>query len=69
MTQPDPPRDTVTVFKDAANEWRWRRVAGNHEIIAVSGEGYENKGDCVAMAEQFTHARAGGVEADLVIVA
>jgi len=67
MTQPDPPRDTVTVFKDAAGEWRWHRVAANRERIATSGEGYTNKDDCVAMAEQFCFVR-NGVAADLVIV-
>ena len=27
-------------------EWRWRLRAANGNIIAVSGEGYANKGDC-----------------------
>jgi uncharacterized protein YegP (UPF0339 family) len=34
------------VFKDAKGEYRWRMRAGNHEIIATSGEGYKNKSDC-----------------------
>lgn len=29
-------------------EWRWRLVAANNRIVASSGEGYENKNDCVA---------------------
>ncbi len=34
------------VFKDAKEEWRFRLVAPNGQIIAV-GEGYKNKGDCI----------------------
>ena len=35
------------VYKDGADEWRWRLRAANHEIIATSGEGYVNKADCL----------------------
>jgi uncharacterized protein YegP (UPF0339 family) len=35
------------VYKDRANEWRWRLVAKNGEPIADSGEGYKRKVDCV----------------------
>jgi len=31
------------VFKDKADEWRWRMVAGNGRIVADSGEGYSSK--------------------------
>jgi uncharacterized protein YegP (UPF0339 family) len=35
-------------FKSAKNnEWYWRLRADNNRIIAVSGEGYKNKSDCV----------------------
>lgn len=34
------------VYKDVAHQWRWRLKAANHQIVAVSGEGYHNKGDC-----------------------
>ena len=34
------------MYQDTAGEWRWRLRAANHEIIATSGEGYRNKGDC-----------------------
>jgi uncharacterized protein YegP (UPF0339 family) len=33
-------------YTDAAGEWRWRFVADNHKIIAVSSEGYHNLKDC-----------------------
>jgi len=31
------------IFKDEAGEFRWRLVAKNGNIVAVSGEGYEKK--------------------------
>jgi uncharacterized protein len=37
----------VTYYQDDANEWRWRVQATNGQILADSGEGYKNKGDCV----------------------
>lgn len=33
----------LQVFKDAKGEFRWRRRAGNHQIISTSGEGYTTK--------------------------
>lgn len=38
--------DVVKVYKDQADEWRWKFVAGNNKIMADSGEGYLEKGDC-----------------------
>jgi len=35
------------VYKDKAEEWRWRFKASNSKIIADSGEGYHNKADCL----------------------
>jgi len=34
---------TFEVFRDSADEWRWRLVAANGNIIADSGEGYRSK--------------------------
>lgn len=34
---------TFQVFRDDADEWRWRLVATNGNIIADSGEGYRSK--------------------------
>jgi hypothetical protein len=34
---------TFEVFQDSADEWRWRLVASNGNIIADSGEGYRSK--------------------------
>lgn len=36
------------LFKDKTGDWRWRLEAGNHKIVATSGEGYRNREDCVA---------------------
>ncbi len=33
-------------YRDKNNQWRWHLVAGNSRIIANSGEGYHNQGDC-----------------------
>ena len=34
------------IYRDTVSEWRWRFIAANGEIIAVSSEGYVNKSDC-----------------------
>jgi uncharacterized protein YegP (UPF0339 family) len=34
---------TFEIFQDNADEWRWRLVASNGNIIADSGEGYQSK--------------------------
>ena len=33
------------IYKDKADEFRWKLVADNHEVIAVS-EGYTSKDAC-----------------------
>ena len=40
-------RKTFHVYKDDAGEWRWRLVSGNSRLIAVSGEGYRHRADCL----------------------
>lgn len=37
------------VYRDARYEWRWRLLAGNNRTIADSGEGYQNRVDCIAV--------------------
>lgn len=32
-----------TIYQDKAGEWRWRLVAKNNEIIADSGESYQDR--------------------------
>lgn len=57
------PGDRVEVFTDEAGEHRWRRVAGNNEIVADSGEGYSSKAAAVAAAE-----REAGEDAEVVVL-
>ena len=33
-------------YQDSKREWRWRLKAANHEIIAVSSEGYATERSC-----------------------
>lgn len=42
--------DHVDVYKDRNQEWRWRRQAGNGEVIATSGEGYKRRSHAIEMA-------------------
>lgn len=42
--------DIVTVYKDEAGEWRWRRQSANGEIVSTSGEGYGGKSHAERMA-------------------
>lgn len=35
------------LYADNAGEYRWRLRANNHQIIAVSGQGYSKKSDCL----------------------
>jgi uncharacterized protein YegP (UPF0339 family) len=44
--------DTITIYKDNAGEWRWRRKAINGRIVGASTEGYNNKSDCRENAER-----------------
>lgn len=34
------------IYKDRAGEWRWRFIASNGRIIAVSSEGYARRRSC-----------------------
>lgn len=34
------------IYRDKADEWRWRLLAANGRTIADSGEGYKNYTDC-----------------------
>ncbi len=47
-----PDGDTWELYKDKANEWRWRRTASNGNIVGSAAEGYVNKADCVSNAQR-----------------
>lgn len=38
-----PRKPVFRIYRDSADEWRWRLVAPNGNIIADSGEGYNSK--------------------------
>jgi uncharacterized protein YegP (UPF0339 family) len=37
---------TFEVYKDKANEYRWRLKAANGQVVAAASEGYKAKADC-----------------------
>lgn len=41
------------VYQDRANEWRWRTIAPNGNIVSVSSDGYKNFGDAYEMATKL----------------
>lgn len=43
----------VEVYKDARGEFRWRRIAPNGQIVAVSGEGYKRADYCEHVAVEI----------------
>ncbi|MCA1619369.1 MAG: DUF1508 domain-containing protein [Acidobacteria bacterium] len=55
-------RRTFQVYQDAGGEWRWRLVAGNDRVIADSGEGYNNKQDCLHGIELVKDSKEARVE-------
>lgn len=44
--------DKWELYKDANNDWRWRRTATNGKIVGASTEGYSNRSDCVDNARR-----------------
>ncbi|HJQ31348.1 MAG TPA: DUF1508 domain-containing protein [Pyrinomonadaceae bacterium] len=55
-------RKSFRVYQDSAGEWRWRLVSGNSRIIAVSGEGYKHRADCLHAVELVKDAKYAPVE-------
>lgn len=55
--------DKVTVFKDAAGEWRWHRQSENGEVVSTSGEGYTDREHAERMARDLNE----GPEAMVVV--
>lgn len=49
---PESGETTLEIYCDALEEWRWRLVAANREIIAVS-EGYTRAADARRAAERL----------------
>ena len=36
-------RSSFEIYRDNGDQWRWRLIASNGNIIAASGEGYTSK--------------------------
>jgi uncharacterized protein YegP (UPF0339 family) len=48
------------VYLDVQRQWRWTLYAANNRKIANSGEGYNNKADCVAAINLVANTGANG---------
>jgi uncharacterized protein YegP (UPF0339 family) len=42
---------TYCIYRDQADQWRWRLLDANNRSIANSGEGYWTEADCLASIE------------------
>lgn len=51
------------IYRDSAEEYRWRLRADNGNIVADSGQGYSRRTDCENGIE---HVRNQAANADLV---
>lgn len=46
--------NTVELYRDAIGEYRWRlRSGANGNVLADSGEGYENAEDCARIVDEL----------------
>jgi uncharacterized protein YegP (UPF0339 family) len=55
-------KTTYVVQEDAAGEWRWKLLAGNHQVIADSGESYRHKQDCLHGIELVKNSKDAPVK-------
>lgn len=46
----------IKIYRDGADEYRWRLVARNGRIIADSAEGYADKYHCEQAVDRFIEA-------------
>lgn len=51
--------DTLTVYRDRAGRWRWRRTAPNGEVVAAAHQSYATA--ALAM-ENVERTQAAGYE-------
>ncbi|MBN4094635.1 DUF1508 domain-containing protein [Methylobacterium sp. OT2] len=49
------------IYRDHKDEWRWTLYASNGRKIADSGEGYQDKDDCLQGIEVVKQASHSGV--------
>jgi uncharacterized protein YegP (UPF0339 family) len=64
---PNPDNDRVEVYRDAAGEYRWRRVDGdNGRIVSVSSEGYANGSYAMLAARSYNQRKGDPLPVTLV---
>lgn len=51
----------IKVYRDAADEYRWRLVGSNGRIIADSAEGYASKYNCEQAVRRFRDAASTAI--------
>ena len=51
-------KPTIEKYEDKAGEWRWRLKAGNGQIIATSGEGYDSESNVDRAIDTVSYAFA-----------
>ena len=49
------------LYKDAMDEYRWRFWGPNGRLIAISGEGYSSRKDCIAAIDRLCTVTRGGL--------
>ncbi len=60
---PEPSHGRFEVYRDRANEWRWRLIHRNGNIIADGGEGYSSKQSAIKGLRSVQHNAPGaGIE-------
>ena len=43
------------IHKDLLNEWRWRKISSDGEVVLDSFAGFEKRKDCIKNAEIHGH--------------
>jgi uncharacterized protein YegP (UPF0339 family) len=52
------PTSVFEVYKDSADEFRFRLKDGDGDLLATSGKGYKNKADCLKIVEAIRSTAA-----------
>jgi len=60
--------DHVEVYRDKAGEHRWRYKAANGQVLAESGEGYQNVTDLMRSLGIVTHRQPTIIETKDVVI-
>jgi uncharacterized protein len=49
------------LYKDAMNEYRWRFWGPDGRLMAMSGEGYRSRKDCIAAIDRLCTVAGSGL--------